>query len=61
MIDGETQTDVAKDFRVSKSLVSYIITKVRKKPELMRELISKRAEKQLGDLDLADFIEGRME
>ena len=61
LIDGESQSDVAKDFRVSQPLVSNLITKVRKKPELMRELISKRAEKQLEDLDLADFIEGRME
>ena len=60
LVGGESQSDLAKDFRVSQSLISNLVTKVRKKPELLRELISKRAEKQLGDLELADFIEDRM-
>ena len=40
IIDGECQGDVAKDYRLSPAAVSSLITKVRKKPELLRELIS---------------------
>ena len=60
IIGGESQTDLAKDYRLSPAAVSNLITKVRKKPELLRELITQRSEKQLGEVALADFIEERL-
>ena len=60
IIGGESQSDLAKDYRLSPAAVSNLITKVRKKPELLRELITQRSEKQLGEVALADFIEERL-
>ena len=60
IIDCESQADVAKDYRISAAAICILIAKVRKKPELLRELISQRSEKQLGELALAEFIEDRL-
>ena len=61
LVDGEAQKDLAKEFRLSQALVSILVGKVRKKPEFLAELISKRAEKELLELKLADFIDGKRE
>ena len=40
IVDGEIQKEVAKKYRVSAKVVSALINKIRRKPELLRELIS---------------------
>lgn len=57
IVSGELQIDLAKEFRVSQTVVSLLIRKVRKKPELLRDLISEKNEKQLRDLRVVEFIE----
>ena len=49
--------ELAREFRVSQAVVSLLVTKVRKRPEFLRELVSERTEKQLLDWRLATFIE----
>lgn len=61
LVDGEFQKELAKEFRVSPQVVSILVGKVRRKPGLLAELIAARAEKQLGDAELADFIEAKRE
>ena len=56
----ESQVDLAKEFRVSQVVISRLVTKVRKKPEHLAELVSQRTEKQLLELKLADFVEAQM-
>ena len=60
LVDGEAQKDLAKEYRYSQAAISSLVCKVRKKPELLRELISARAKKQLQVEGLADFIELKM-
>ena len=48
--------DLAKEFRVSQSRISPIVSLIRKKPEVIRERISKEAEKDMEDEDLAQFV-----
>ena len=40
IVDGEAQGEVARKYRVSAGVVSTLISKIRRKPELLRELIS---------------------
>ena len=40
IVDGEIQKEVAKKYRVSAKVVSALINKIRRKPELLRDLIS---------------------
>ena len=49
--------ELAREFRVSPAVVSLLVTKVRKRPEFLRELVSERTEKQLLECRLAEFIE----
>ena len=60
LVDGEAQKELAKEYRYSQAAVSALVTKVRKKPELLRELITARAKKQLQVEELAEFIELKM-
>ena len=41
-------------------MVSNLVAKVRKKPELLRELLTERTEKQRQEYDLANFIQDKM-
>ena len=45
IVDGETNKDLAKDFRVSQQVVSLLVSKVRKKPSMLSELINSRADR----------------
>ena len=40
IVEGEIQKEVAKKYRVSVKVVSALINKIRRKPELLRDLIS---------------------
>ena len=44
-VDGEFQKDLAREYRVTPAAISWLVCKVRKKPELLRELISEREAK----------------
>ena len=57
----EPISDLAKEFRVSQSRISQIVSLVRKKPEVIRERISKLAEKSMEDEDLALFVETKLD
>ena len=57
LVGREAQMELAREFRVSQAVVSLLVTKVRKRPEFLRELVSERTEKQLLECRLAEFIE----
>jgi actin-like ATPase involved in cell morphogenesis len=53
----ESQTDLAKELRLSPAAISSIVQKARKKPEAIREAIASRAEKLYEENTRADYIE----
>jgi hypothetical protein len=53
----ESQTDLAKELRLSTAAISVIVQMARKKPEVIREAIASRAEKLYEENTLADYIE----
>lgn len=57
----EPISDLAKEFRVSPGRISQIVSLIRKKPEVVRERISKEAEKAREDEDLAQFVEAKLQ
>ena len=57
----EPISDLAKEFRVSQSRISQIVSLVRKKPEVIRERISKETEQAMEDEDLALFVETKLD
>lgn len=59
--DCEPLADLAKEFRVSVSRISAIATEARRKPEVLRERISREAEKAERDVELADFVEEKLQ
>ena len=61
IVGGEVQMDLAKEFRVSQKVVSVLVNRVRKKPQFLRDLVFEKSEKQLQDLQLAEFIEAKIE
>ena len=42
-------------------MVSVLVNRVRKKPQFLRDLVFEKSEKQLQDLQLAEFIEAKIE
>ena len=45
IVDRDNQAELAKEFRVSKGYISMISSKVREKPEVMREAFHRNNEK----------------
>ena len=60
IVSCESQMDLAQEFRVSGAVVSALITKLRRRPELLADAISEAHEKQHLDLRLAEFIEAQL-
>ena len=61
ILDCEPVRDLAKEYRVSQSRISNIISQARKKPEILRERISREAEKAERNEDLVGFIEDKLQ
>ena len=51
------QADVAKEYGVSQGVVSQIITKIKKDPEKLSELLSRQHEKQNSETLLAETVQ----
>ena len=57
----EPVKDLAKEYRVTSSCISQIVSMVRKKPKILEELIEKAAEKEIKDETLACYIVKHLE
>ena len=60
IVGCEGQAELAKEFRVTQVVVSLLVSKVRKQPGHLGELVAQRTEKQLLELRLADFVEAQL-
>ena len=60
ILENERQEDVAKMFRTSRARVSQIVMAARKKPDALREVITKDYIQATDDCELADFIEDQL-
>ena len=56
----ESQKDLAIEYRVSQVVVSVLVSKVRKKPKLLADLISERTDKRQQEHTLAEFINAKI-
>ena len=59
--DDEPVKDLAKEYRVTSSCISQIVSMVRKKPKVLSELIEKEAEREIKDETLACYIVKHLE
>ena len=57
----EPVKDLAKEYRVTSSCISQIVSMVRKKPKILEELIEKAATKEIKDETLACYIVKHLE
>ena len=60
IVGCEGQAELAREFRVTQVVVSLLVSKVRKQPGHLGELVAQRTEKQLLELRLADFVEAQL-
>ena len=60
-IEKERQADVAKHFRVTQQTISSLVCSVRKKPDLLSELLALRKSKQTERVEVREIIHNVME